>query len=189
METKFLLRKDRSTHSISIISMLSMPHAQIIQFGLFLIYPITLIYMNFISSSCASVWWRKQLVCRMMSLIPLGKEVLSNVKSSVRFNVRFTAKSHVKQYKARFTPFVRSNVRFNVRYNVKKSPLRSHVRSHLTRANKYSRWVVNVSMITLWFMGITLCLILLNKHIKENRNSVSTYLLRYSLLITSIYLG
>ena len=42
--------------------------------------------------------------------------------------------------------------------------------------NEHSRWRLTSS---LW----------LSKHVKENRSSASTYLLRYSLLITSIYLG
>ena len=61
----------------------------------------------------------------------------------------------------------------------------SNVTSNVT-GNVTDQMAANVSMITLWFMGITLCLIWLNKHVKENKNSVSTYLLRYGLLITSI---
>ena len=52
--------------------------------------------------------------------------------------------------------------------------------------NVTDQMAANVSMITLWLVGI--CLIWLSKHIKEN--CVSTWLLRFSLvLITGIYLG
>ena len=61
------------------------------------------------------------------------------------------------------------------------------------RVDKYSRWRQrqhdNVMAYGDNVMVITLCLIWLSKHVKENRNSVSTYLLRYSILVTSIYLG
>ena len=60
----------------------------------------------------------------------------------------------------------------------------SNVTSNVT-GNVTDQMAANVSMITLWLVGI--CLIWLSKHIKEN--CVSTCLLRYNLLITSIYLG
>ena len=71
---------------------------------------------------------------------------------------------------------VRSPVRFNVRSNV--------ISHEISDVQCFFNWGANDTNNNV--MVIRLCLIWLNKHVKKNKNSILTYLLRYSLLITSI---